>query len=123
MFYPTVFPPVFQTIAIRNQDHRRYPDNGAATTRKLLVFLIVYTCYATLSLSVSLLYNEEILLYIASLLCGVSSALLAKVLARILRFYLYRRSLEKSGVPIDPNETLSFANYMRILLFRSPEGY
>ncbi|PRD34088.1 UNVERIFIED_CONTAM: hypothetical protein NCL1_15663 [Trichonephila clavipes] len=44
-------------------------------------------------------------------------------LVRILLFYLYRRRLEVSGLPIHPAEILTFANYLRILVLRTPKGY
>ncbi|GFV69265.1 hypothetical protein TNCV_3861871 [Trichonephila clavipes] len=52
----------------------------------------------------------------------LASRAICPVLVRILCFYLYRRRLEASGLPIDPIETLSFANYMRMLVFLSPKG-
>ncbi|GFR24761.1 hypothetical protein TNCT_674221 [Trichonephila clavata] len=39
-------------------------------------------------------------------------------LYRTLRFYLFRRRVEESDLPVDPDGTLSVASYMRILAFK-----
>ncbi|GFY53875.1 uncharacterized protein TNIN_19291 [Trichonephila inaurata madagascariensis] len=100
-----------------------YPDNGARTTRGLLLLFILHIFYSLTNLTIGCIEQEIIFIYVACAFFGISGILLMVALVRILLFYLYRRRLEVSGVPLHPAEILTFANYLRILVFHTPKGY
>ncbi|GFY53878.1 hypothetical protein TNIN_19321 [Trichonephila inaurata madagascariensis] len=103
----------------RQRSHRY--DNYAETTKNLLIWPIVQVCYGTIVLGIYFLTKDALYLHVAFAFYGISGVFLIAVLYRILRFYLFRRHLEASDLPVDPDESLSVSSYMRILAFQAPE--
>ncbi|GFY53870.1 hypothetical protein TNIN_19241 [Trichonephila inaurata madagascariensis] len=98
----------------------KYPDNGVAFTRYLLLESIFTFIYGT---GTTLGSPENEINVMSFILYGLAFLLLLLVLARIWRFYQHRKRREASEGQLDPYEILTFENYLRRLLLLNPSNY
>ncbi|GFT76466.1 uncharacterized protein TNCV_3022431 [Trichonephila clavipes] len=100
-----------------------YPDNGARTTRDVLVASLTFILLGMLFTGLFLLLAKEKMFVSAYTCYGIGLFYFLVVLLRVFLYYRLLRDLEATGVPFDPATYLSFANYLRIIAFLPPEGY
>ncbi|GFR24775.1 hypothetical protein TNCT_674261 [Trichonephila clavata] len=108
-----------ETDGISHLYQLKYPDNGAAFTRYLMLesfFTLIYGTATTLCSPVNQINEMSFIFY------GLAFLLLLLVLVRIWRFYQYRKRREALEGPLDPYEVLTFENYLRRLLFLNPSS-
>ncbi|GFY53871.1 hypothetical protein TNIN_19251 [Trichonephila inaurata madagascariensis] len=98
----------------------KYPDNGVAVTRYVLLESVLTTIYGTGTL---LSYPKDDINVMSCIFYGLAFLLLLLVLVRIWCFYRHRKRREALGGSLDPYEILTFENYLRCLVLLKPKGY
>ncbi|GFY66611.1 hypothetical protein TNIN_463351 [Trichonephila inaurata madagascariensis] len=102
---------------------RGYPDCGVRTTRAALMLMLACSNLG-LVFPVLYIFNQKNIYFILTMICcGIANLLLIVVLFRVVSYYLFLRRRKASGIPFDPNTTLSFANYILKLAFLPLEDY
>ncbi|GFY77516.1 uncharacterized protein TNIN_147431 [Trichonephila inaurata madagascariensis] len=102
---------------------RVYPDNGARTTRDVLMACFAFVLLGMVIPVFFLLTKQDIFLALPYISYGIALALYLVFLFRIFHYYWHLRGLEAIGMPFNPARYLSFPNYLRIIAFLPPEGY
>ncbi|GFQ80350.1 hypothetical protein TNCT_643371 [Trichonephila clavata] len=113
-------------IASDLQEYERlrvYPDCGVRTTRTLLMSLLICAILGMVFPVFYIATKKDLYFMLTSVCIGISNFLFIMVLWRILRYYLFLRRQRASGIPFDPTETLSFANYILKLTYLPLEDY
>ncbi|GFQ91852.1 hypothetical protein TNCT_435291 [Trichonephila clavata] len=101
---------------------RDYPNNGALTTRLILILFFTYFALGIIFAIISV-FVEKFKWWIALLPAAISFVLLVWAFWRTIQYYLLLRRQEASGIPFDPEKNLSLDNYLRVLVYLDPKGY
>ncbi|GFY66612.1 uncharacterized protein TNIN_463361 [Trichonephila inaurata madagascariensis] len=97
------------------------PKDDARATRSMLMVSFVFILFGMV---IPLLFpsTEQETLTLAYNSFAIAFVFFWTGLLRIILYYLLLKELETTKIPFDPAKYLSFANYLRILVFLSPES-
>ncbi|GFQ80346.1 hypothetical protein TNCT_643351 [Trichonephila clavata] len=114
---------ILSSVSPRHQRSREYPDNGARTTRSYLMASLLFIILGTVTPVLFLLTELKIFFTLTIVCWAIAIILFIRGLWRVLHYYRFLRRQEASGIPSDRERNLLFTNYIRELVFLSPDGY